>query len=177
VRQSFRLEAFRLLSERGYDGFSLSDLFGPGRPRGSFYFHFPGGKAQVVEEGIRDACSRMKFRIATTFGRAATLDEGGAAFLRSWAEEVALRDFGGRSVLGAAALAAQSAPELAGLAAEVLQILTSRIAKTVRRFDPQHPDAEGLARRFLAAFEGGLVVAQLMKSTAPILAAEKALRN
>ena len=44
----------RLLQHRGYYGTALSDILdASGAPRGSLYFHFPGGKDQLVVEATR----------------------------------------------------------------------------------------------------------------------------
>ena len=44
----------RLLQHRGYYGTALSDILeASGAPRGSLYFHFPGGKDQLVIEATR----------------------------------------------------------------------------------------------------------------------------
>ena len=44
----------RLLQLRGYYGTSLNDILeASGAPRGSLYFHFPGGKDQLVLEATR----------------------------------------------------------------------------------------------------------------------------
>ena len=44
----------RLLQHRGYFGTALSDILRESNaPRGSLYFHFPGGKDQLVIEATR----------------------------------------------------------------------------------------------------------------------------
>lgn len=46
----------RLLQHRGYHGTSLADILAEsGAPRGSLYFHFPGGKYQLAIEATRAA--------------------------------------------------------------------------------------------------------------------------
>jgi len=46
----------RLLQHRGYHGTALSDILAASAaPRGSLYFHFPGGKDQLVIEATRAA--------------------------------------------------------------------------------------------------------------------------
>jgi TetR/AcrR family transcriptional repressor of lmrAB and yxaGH operons len=46
----------RLLQHRGYHGTSLADILQASEaPRGSLYFHFPGGKDQLVLEATRAA--------------------------------------------------------------------------------------------------------------------------
>ena len=48
--------AARLLRHRGYHGMAVSDVLDEsGAPRGSLYFHFPGGKNQLVIEATRAA--------------------------------------------------------------------------------------------------------------------------
>src|SRR3954466_11711810 len=43
-----------LIRERGVEATSFSDVLEhSGAPRGSIYHHFPGGKAQLVEEATR----------------------------------------------------------------------------------------------------------------------------
>src|SRR5947207_14909068 len=45
-----------LIRQRGYHGTSLNDILSAsGAPRGSLYFHFPGGKDQLVVEVTRDS--------------------------------------------------------------------------------------------------------------------------
>src|SRR3954451_20138647 len=45
-----------LMRERGVEATSFSDVLEhSGAPRGSIYHHFPGGKAQLIEEATRFA--------------------------------------------------------------------------------------------------------------------------
>lgn len=53
-----------LLRQRGYHGTSLNDILGAsGAPRGSLYFHFPGGKDQLVIEVTRDSVADVTKRL------------------------------------------------------------------------------------------------------------------
>lgn len=59
----------RLLRQRGYHGTSLNDILAAsGAPRGSLYFHFPGGKDQLVIEvtraSVADVAQRLGDRLA-----------------------------------------------------------------------------------------------------------------
>ena len=50
----------RMLQHRGYHGTALSDILeASGAPRGSLYFHFPGGKDQLAIEATRAAVDRL----------------------------------------------------------------------------------------------------------------------
>ncbi|BAV52183.1 TetR family transcriptional regulator [Mesorhizobium sp. 113-1-2] len=53
-----------LLRRRGYHGTSLNDILSAsGAPRGSLYFHFPGGKDQLVIEVTRDSVAGVTERL------------------------------------------------------------------------------------------------------------------
>jgi AcrR family transcriptional regulator len=77
TRQSMVLAAVELLRERGVDGVTLEDVLGrSGAPRGSIYHHFPGGRAQIIDEAAQlsgDAISRLISRSAPA-GPAAVID-------------------------------------------------------------------------------------------------------
>ncbi|TPK56429.1 MULTISPECIES: TetR/AcrR family transcriptional regulator [unclassified Mesorhizobium] len=53
-----------LLRRRGYHGTSLNDILSAsGAPRGSLYFHFPGGKDQLVVEVTRASVAEVTERL------------------------------------------------------------------------------------------------------------------
>ncbi|MBZ9679858.1 MULTISPECIES: TetR/AcrR family transcriptional regulator [unclassified Mesorhizobium] len=53
-----------LLRRRGYHGTSLNDILSAsGAPRGSLYFHFPGGKDQLVIEVTRASVAEVTERL------------------------------------------------------------------------------------------------------------------
>lgn len=53
-----------LIRQRGYHGTSLNDILSAsGAPRGSLYFHFPGGKDQLVVEVTRDSVAKVTERL------------------------------------------------------------------------------------------------------------------
>ena len=55
-RERMILSALVLMGEHGVEGTSFSQVIEhSGAPRGSIYHHFPGGKAQLVEEATRYA--------------------------------------------------------------------------------------------------------------------------
>lgn len=54
TRQAMVLTAVELLRERGADGITLDILVNrSGAPRGSIYHHFPGGRAQILDEAVQ----------------------------------------------------------------------------------------------------------------------------
>jgi TetR/AcrR family transcriptional regulator, lmrAB and yxaGH operons repressor len=76
----------RLLLRRGYHGTSLNDILKEsGAPRGSLYFHFPGGKEQLVLEATRRSVDQTTQEIAAILDAAETPARG----IRSILEETA----------------------------------------------------------------------------------------
>lgn len=54
TRRAMVLTAVELLRERGADGVTLDALLTrSGAPRGSTYHHFPGGRAQILDEAVQ----------------------------------------------------------------------------------------------------------------------------
>ena len=58
-------EAEKLFAEKGYYGLGLSELLNRcGIPKGSFYYYFPDGKIQLIQEVLEYSYQRMRTRIA-----------------------------------------------------------------------------------------------------------------
>lgn len=57
-------EAAKLFTEKGYYGLGLTELLGRcGIPKGSFYYYFPDGKIQLIQEVLIHSYQRMRGRI------------------------------------------------------------------------------------------------------------------
>src|ERR1700674_4551619 len=57
--------AARLLRQQGYHGTALHDILAAGgSPRGSLYFHFPGGKEEIGEAALTLAGEALRLGIA-----------------------------------------------------------------------------------------------------------------
>jgi len=66
----------RLLRQRGYHGTSLNDILATsGAPRGSLYFHFPGGKDQLVIEVTRASVAAVAGQLRETLAAETTPGE------------------------------------------------------------------------------------------------------
>jgi TetR/AcrR family transcriptional regulator, lmrAB and yxaGH operons repressor len=61
ARQDAISSATRLFDRQGYHGTGLAQILTEsGAPRGSFYFHFPGGKAQLGIEAVQAATEEVE---------------------------------------------------------------------------------------------------------------------
>lgn len=84
----------RLLQDRGYHGTSLSDILDTsGAPRGSLYFHFPGGKDQLAIEATRAAVEQVSQMLQETLSNARSPAQGVRTFIRMAADMLRETDY------------------------------------------------------------------------------------
>ncbi len=87
ARQDAIEAAVRLFRSQGYSATGLSQLLEEsGAPKGSFYFHFPGGKEQLALEALTVFGEEIRSRIVR---RAATVGGDTPAFIRAMFEATA----------------------------------------------------------------------------------------
>ena len=84
----------RLLQHRGYYGTALSDILAAsGAPRGSLYFHFPGGKDQLVIEATRLAVDETSRYLRATLESANGPAQGVRVFFEAAADLLVETDY------------------------------------------------------------------------------------
>lgn len=63
-KEKILIEAEKLFCERGYYGLGLSELLKRcDIPKGSFYYYFPGGKLQLIQEALEHGYRCMEYGI------------------------------------------------------------------------------------------------------------------
>ena len=63
-REKILMEAEKLFCEKGYYGLGLSELLKRcDIPKGSFYYYFPDGKLQLIQEALKYGYHRMEYGI------------------------------------------------------------------------------------------------------------------
>jgi len=79
----------QLIQARGLHGVSLSDILKEsGAPRGSLYFHFPGGKNELVLEAMRAGAAEATRILGNCLDSADHPAEGVRSFFRAAASEM-----------------------------------------------------------------------------------------
>lgn len=87
TRERMILTTARLLQHRGYHGTSLNDILAEsGAPRGSLYFHFPGGKDELAVQATRAAVEEATAYIRRTLAEAKTPAKAVRAFFEGAAD-------------------------------------------------------------------------------------------
>lgn len=161
--------AVDLFRRKGYHATAFSDVIREsGAPRGSIYFHFPGGKDELVREAIAAAGDEMEQSIALAAGRAGDP----ASFVRAHADAVARRfeDSGYESGCAIATMVLELAPasdELTGAFAAAFDRWRELLATRFRQWGFPAELALADADLVMAGLEGALVLSRAARSLEP----------
>jgi AcrR family transcriptional regulator len=168
AREKALRTAEHLFRVQGYAATGLAQIIeDSGSPKGSFYFHFPGGKRQLALETL------AVYRARTTAGFEALAKHAGSnsdRFVRAIAKAVA--DEMATSTWASGCLAQNLAQELAPEDAEVADALAGLfegwVAVIVKAFGSRATQASRRrAMALVAALEGARTLARTMRSAAP----------
>jgi TetR/AcrR family transcriptional repressor of lmrAB and yxaGH operons len=161
--------ARRLFREHGYLGTALSDVVTESAaPRGSIYFHFPGGKEELASEVIllhaADAIARIN-RAAAATSTAAQLIE---AFMGRERDELISSDY--REGCAMAPIAIESTPASAQLSdanRRAFQDLITTLAARLTEKNVPVSRATQLATNVWSSVEGALILSRVLRSPEP----------
>jgi TetR/AcrR family transcriptional regulator, lmrAB and yxaGH operons repressor len=170
AKQRMVQAARQLIRERGYHATAISDVLElSGAPRGSVYFHFPGGKPQLaVEAAEAHAHEQVQYidRAAEQADTAAGLVE---VYLDLAREGMVNSDY--TRGCGIAPLVTEAAQQESAEAGEAgrrgFAAMTDRLAFHFVDFGLDSASARQLAGAVLAGVEGALVTARALRSPSP----------
>lgn len=157
----------RLLQHRGYYGTALSDILeASGAPRGSLYFHFPGGKDQLVVEATRLAVEETSRFLRATLDAAPDPAEGVRRFFAAAGALLAETDYSFGCPVAPVILDAPDAlPELAEICRQAFEEWVGLFRARFEAAGIAAPRAERLALLVEAAMEGLLLIARARRET------------
>ena len=162
----------RLLQHRGYYGTSLSEILAEsGAPRGSLYFHFPGGKDQLGIEATRAAVEETTAALREALANAASPAQGVRAFLGAVAG--LMRESGytfGCPVAPVILDATGGVDELAELCRQAFEEWVRLLREAFAAAGVPEGRAGALALLVVASVEGLLLVARAYRDCGPIRA-------
>jgi TetR/AcrR family transcriptional regulator, lmrAB and yxaGH operons repressor len=154
--------AARLFHHQGYHGTGLAQLLTEsGAPKGSFYFHFPGGKEQLAVEAVEASSATVEALIAGAAQRAHdapdVVHRAGRAIAR-WLEKSNFED--GCAVATLAAEAAGTSPALRDACEKAYANWRRLFADALRERGVAASAARELATLTVAAIEGATLIAR-----------------
>ncbi|HEX6459889.1 MAG TPA: TetR/AcrR family transcriptional regulator [Thermoleophilaceae bacterium] len=157
-----------LMRERGVDGTSFSEVLAhSGAPRGSIYHHFPGGKAQLVEE----ATAFGGEFIAGGWAAALQGDDPTAvvdAFLAFFVPVLEESDYTAGCPVVAGGLEGQRTPAARDAAGAAFKHWELLLAESLERRGVAEQRARSVATTSVAAMEGAIILARAQRSSGPL---------
>jgi TetR/AcrR family transcriptional regulator, lmrAB and yxaGH operons repressor len=161
----------RLLQHRGYHGTSLNDILeASGAPRGSLYFHFPGGKDQLAIEATRAAVDEATQALKQMLAEAKTPAAGVRAYAEAAADLMRKSDYTfGCPVSPVILDASGGVSELADLCRGAFEEWTGLIAAACVAAGLPKQRAAPLALLAVTAIEGALLAARAYRDIKPLM--------
>jgi TetR/AcrR family transcriptional repressor of lmrAB and yxaGH operons len=161
----------RLLQHRGYHGASLNEILEAcGAPRGSLYFHFPGGKEQLAIEATRAAVDEATQALAAMLAQSKNAAAGVRAYAEAAAQLMRESDYTfGCPVSPLILDASGGVAELAKLCREAFETWTGMIAAALAAAGAPKGRAASLALLSVTAIEGALLAARAYRDIKPLM--------
>lgn len=162
--------ATRLFRERGYTGVGVAEMLETsGAPRGSLYFHFPGGKEQIAEAAVHLAGERMLRFVDNVSGANTTLEGFIDGLFLGWAEHLKESSFARGCAVALIALeASPTSVKLRAATDAVFNLWQERLAACGEARGLSRDAATRFAYLTLAAMQGGIVMCKASQSTRPL---------
>ncbi len=159
------------MQRQGFYATGLNQLLTEsGAPKGSLYFHFPGGKEQVAAEAVADARERFRAGIERAIGGAASAGEVVRNLVRAMADGLESSGYVEGCPIATVALETSATSEaLRSACRAAFRSWEDAIAARLEQFGWEQDAARSFAVVLLAALEGGLLLARTERDVSPLL--------
>ena len=178
-KEAFVTATQELLRRRGYAASGLGEIVArSGAPKGSLYFHFPGGKQELAVTAMERSAAQLRDAMAAVLDSSDDVTEAIGRLIDALAAGLAQSDFADGCPIATVALETAGESEAMRAAAQAafdswLEVLEQRLTRD--GVDPAL--AQQRATLVLAAIEGGLILARARRDVAPLLAVSAQLRS
>jgi TetR/AcrR family transcriptional repressor of lmrAB and yxaGH operons len=169
-RERILAAAAALLEEKGYAGSGIAEIVArAAAPRGSVYYHFPGGKEEIAAAAVKAQAGSLAASVLANLDPRGGAGPGLAAFIRGLAAEVEAAGWkaGGPLTLVAAESAA-TGTSLEAACREAYALVLEAFARRLGEAGLLPESAADLALAALSAIEGALVLARVRRDRAPL---------
>ena len=161
----------RLLQHRGYHGTSLSDILEESAaPRGSLYFHFPGGKDQIVMEATRAAVAKATLAMREALESAKSPAQGVRDYLEMAARVMPESDYTFGCPVAPVILDANAGlTELAELCRRAFQEWVDLLQTSFVEAGVPRRRSSALAVHAISSIEGAMLLARAYRASGPLM--------
>lgn len=162
--------AAKLFQRQGYAATGLNQILtDSSAPKGSLYFHFPGGKEQLAAESVALSGTRMGNQMAAIM-RAAENPGGALSGLADlFAANLDASGFGSGCPVATVALEAAADSETIRSSCDgVYSSWTEELSLALRRWGVAQADALPLSELVVSAVQGAILLAKVRRDTTVI---------
>jgi TetR/AcrR family transcriptional repressor of lmrAB and yxaGH operons len=158
-----------LVHRQGFHGTSLHEILEKsGAPRGSLYYHFPGGKEQLVLEATRQGVARITQFLKEIFTEAPDAAEAVRTFIEAAAHELHDSGFVFGCPVAPIVLDSPESSVLAETCREALEEWQRVLVEGLGSAGVERERAKPLATVIVCGLEGGLILARARRDIAPL---------
>jgi AcrR family transcriptional regulator len=167
----------RLLRQQGYSATGLNQVMAEAEaPKGSMYFHFPGGKEQLAAAAVDRFADRVSDYTRRALEESGTVREAVVRFMDEYAARLQRTDYSeGCAVASVAVEATGTRPELTQSTGRALQMWVGDFARALEAEGHEPEAAHRLATLIIAMIEGSVVMVKGSRSVEPLEAARDAI--
>jgi TetR/AcrR family transcriptional repressor of lmrAB and yxaGH operons len=176
-RQAFVRATAQLLRRQGYNATGVNHIVArSGAPKGSMYFHFPGGKEELAVAAMTQAGGQLRRAIEATLASSDSLADALGRLVDSLAAGLESSGYEDGCPIATVTLEAAAGSERVRTTADAvftswLEVLEERLAAA----GLSAPEAERRALLVLAAIEGALILARARRDVGPLAAVREEL--
>jgi TetR/AcrR family transcriptional repressor of lmrAB and yxaGH operons len=169
----------RLLRTQGYAATGLNQVMAEAdAPKGSMYFHFPGGKVELAAAAVDHFAERVTRRMDRYLADHDTVREAVTAIFDAYVEHLDQTGFTEGCAVATVALDAAATHEtLAAATSRALRTWTGTLASGLEAEGRSPGQAHALATLIIATIEGTIVMAKGEHSTEPIATTRDLLKT
>jgi AcrR family transcriptional regulator len=170
--------AVELFRARGYEGVGVAELLEKsGAPRGSLYFHFPGGKEEIGVEAVSRVGENVKSQFRALHETGCDMAYYIDQVFKTTAKGIKDRDYKCSCPIAAIAAGMGDAnPKLNETVRAVFAGWEKEMAEAARSRGMTPKNATSFASAMLASIEGAMVVSKAQGSVAPHVNSARAMK-
>jgi len=176
-REAFIQTTSQLLRRQGYAATGVNEIVAQsGAPRGSLYFHFPGGKEELAVAAISRAGEELTGAIEAILASGETLGSSLGRLIDALAAGLAASGYADGCPIATVTLeAASSSAAVRTAAADAFDAWLAALAARLVHAGLDRQAAARRATLVLAAIEGALILARARRTLEPLHAVREEL--
>jgi TetR/AcrR family transcriptional repressor of lmrAB and yxaGH operons len=177
TRDAFIDTTAQLLRRQGYAATGLNEIVArSGAPKGSLYFHFPGGKEELAVAAMQRSGEQLHGAFTAVLASSDDLGQALASLLDTLAAGLQRSGFRDGCPIATVALeGASDSEQLRATAAGAFDTWLTALQQRLVRSGLQPPAARRRALLVLSAVEGALILARAQHDIAPLTAVREEL--